>query len=147
VARWHLLQYSATHAYATGRYADAIRLAGDAFQVMTDMGHPAASGGYAAVMCPIAMHLGFEASGMAELGAQLPPRFLPGGSDADVPVTSVLPTVNLALVWLERADRDRARRMYELARPVRSWHPMPSLRLIVLAQGLDYDADEFYLRS
>ena len=28
VARWHLLQYSATHAYATGRYADAIRLAG-----------------------------------------------------------------------------------------------------------------------
>ena len=27
LARWHLLQYSATHAYATGRYDDAVRLA------------------------------------------------------------------------------------------------------------------------
>jgi hypothetical protein len=82
VARWHLLQYSATHAYATGRYADAIRLAGDAFRVMTDMGHPGAFGGYAAVMCPIAMHLGFEASGVAALLDRIPPHILPGGSAA-----------------------------------------------------------------
>jgi len=79
VARWHLLQYSATHAYATGRYADAVRLAGEAFQVMTDMGHPSAFGGYGAVMCPIAMHLGFGASGVTAFLAQIPPHFLPGG--------------------------------------------------------------------
>jgi len=113
VARWHLLQYSATHAYATGRYAEAVRLAGEAFKVMTDMGHPAAFGGYGAVVCPIAMHLGFEASGVAALLAQVPPHILPGGSDADAPVVSVLPVVNLALMWLERGDRDQAARMYE----------------------------------
>jgi tetratricopeptide (TPR) repeat protein len=136
VARWHLLQYSATHAYATGRYADAVRLAGEAFQVMADMGHPAAFGGYGAVMCPIAMHLGFEASGVTALLDRIPPHILPGGSDADAPVVSVLPAVNLALIWLERGDRDQAARMYELARPVRSWHPIPALRLIAGAQGL-----------
>ena len=136
VARWHLLQYSATHAYATGRYADAMRLAGEAFQVMTDMGHPAAFGGYGAVMCPIAMHLGFGASGVTASLAQIPPHFLPGGPDAPAPVASMLPTVNLALMWLERGDRDQAARMYELARPVRFWHPIPSLRLIAWAQGL-----------
>jgi ATP/maltotriose-dependent transcriptional regulator MalT len=136
VARWHLLQYSATHAYATGRYADAMRLAGQAFQVMTDMGHPAAFGGYGAVMCPIAMHLGFRASGVTAFLAQIPPHFLPGGPDADAPVVSMLPVVNLALMWLERGDRDQAARMYELARPVRSWRPIPSLRLIAWAQGL-----------
>jgi DNA-binding CsgD family transcriptional regulator/tetratricopeptide (TPR) repeat protein len=136
VARWHLLQYSATHAYATGRYADAVRLAGEAFQVMTDMGHPSAFGGYGAVMCPIAMHVGFGASGVAAFLARIPPHFLPGGPDADAPVASMLPVVNLALMWLERGDRDQAARMYELARPVRSWHPIPSLRLIAWAQGL-----------
>jgi len=136
VARWHMLQYSATHAYATGRYAAALRLAGEAFQVMTDMGHPSAFGGYGAVMSPIAMHIGFEASGVTEFLAQIPPHFLPGGSDADAPVASMLPTVNLALMWLERGDRDQAARMYELVRPVRSWHAIPSLRLIAWAQGL-----------
>jgi DNA-binding CsgD family transcriptional regulator len=136
VARWHLLQYSATHAYATGRYADAVRLAGEALKVMTDMGHPAAFGGYGSVVCPIAMHVGFEASGAAALVAQFPPRFLPGGSDADAPLVSVFPTVNMALMWLERGDRDQAARMYELARPVRSWHPVPALRLGAWAQGL-----------
>ena len=103
---------------------------------MTDMGHPAAFGGYGAVMCPIAMHIGFEASGMAAAAAQFPPQFLPGGSDADAPLVSVLPIVNLALIWLERDDRDQAARMYELARPVRSWDPIPALRLIAWAQGL-----------
>ena len=136
VARWHLLQYSATHAYATGRYVEAVRLAAEALQVMTDMGHPAAFGGYGSVMCPIAMHVGFEASGMAAVLDQFPPQFLPGGSYADTPLGSVLPTVNLALMWLERGDRDRAARMYELARPVRSWQPLPPLLPIAWAQGL-----------
>ena len=77
-----------------------------------------------------------EASGMAAVLDQFPPQFLPGGSYADTPLTSVLPTVNLALMWLERGDRDQAARMYELAHPVRSWRPIPALRLIAWAQGL-----------
>jgi DNA-binding CsgD family transcriptional regulator len=48
----------------------------------------------------------------------------------------MLPAVNLALMHLERGDRDQAARIYELARPVRSWHPIPSLRLVAWAQGL-----------
>ena len=46
-ARWHLLEYSAVAAHAAGRYEDAIRLAGQAFEVMRHMGHPLAVGGYA----------------------------------------------------------------------------------------------------
>ena len=111
-------------------------MAGEAFQVMTDMGHPAAFGGYGAVMCPIAMHLGFEASGVTALLDRIPPHILPGGPDEDVPTMNLLPTFNLALIWLERSDRGQAARMYELARPARSWNPIPSLRMIAWAQGL-----------
>jgi hypothetical protein len=64
---------------------------------MTDMGHPSAFGGYGAVMCPIAMHVGFGASGVTAFLAQIPPHFLPGGPDADAPVASMIPVVNLAL--------------------------------------------------
>ena len=136
LARWHLLQYSSTHAYATGRYAEALRMAGDAFQVMTDMGHPSALGGYAAVLCPIAMHLGFEGAGVAALLDRLPPDILPGGADAEAPVVTVLPIVNLALLWLERGNPKEAARFYDLAPPVRAWNSIPSLRLIAWAQGL-----------
>jgi DNA-binding CsgD family transcriptional regulator len=151
LARWHLLQYSATHAHATGRYGDAVQLAGQALTIMTDMGHPMPLGSYAAVMCPIAMHLGFEASGMAALLDQLPPHILPGGSDADAAVVSALPALSLALMWLERGDREQAARMYELARPVRSWRPIPALQLtawamgLAVAIGLDRTGDIAYL--
>jgi DNA-binding CsgD family transcriptional regulator len=136
IARWHLLQYSATHAYAIGRYADALRLAGEAYELMTDMGHPAAFGGHAAILCPIAMHLGYEEAGVTALLDALPSDIMPGGADADAPVVSVLPSLNLALMCLESGDEDRASRMYELAGPVRAWHPIPALRLVAWAQGL-----------
>ena len=68
-ARWHLLEYSAVAAHAAGRYEDAIRLAGQAFEVMRHMGHPLAVGGYAVVLGQVGMHIGFGASGQAELYA------------------------------------------------------------------------------
>ncbi len=136
VARWHLLQYSATHAYAAGRYADAVRLAGEAFKVMTDMGHPA---------------------GIRRLcGRDVPDRHAPrfrgarrGGAPGPDPAGHVARGVGCGGTVGERdaprqpgpdvadrGDRDQAARMYELARPVQSWAPLPSLRLIAWAQGL-----------
>ena len=44
----------------------------------------------------------------AGLLAQIPPRMGPGGSDAGNSLASVFPALNLALMWLERGDRDSA---------------------------------------
>ncbi|MGH3237497.1 MAG: helix-turn-helix domain-containing protein, partial [Streptosporangiaceae bacterium] len=136
LARWHLLEYSSALAHATGRYTDAVRLARDAYEVITEMGHPMAFGAYGSILGPIAMHIGFEASGASGLLAQLPPRIAPGGSDAGNSLVSVFPALNLALMWLERGDRDSAARVYQQAGPVRAWDPLPALRLIAWAQGL-----------
>ena len=135
LARWHLLEYSAALAHATGRYPEAMRLAGEAFAVITDMGHPMAFGSYASILCPIAMHIGFEASGAARMLTQIPAHMAPGGSEASNRLVSVFPAINLALTWLERGDRDRAARAYEEAGPVRAWDPLPAFRLMAWAQG------------
>src|SRR5580693_2881024 len=45
VGRWQYLEVAATLALATGRFAEAERLAREAFKVFSDMGHPAAIGG------------------------------------------------------------------------------------------------------
>jgi hypothetical protein len=58
-------------------------------------------------MCPIAMHLDFEAPGVAALLARIPPDMLPGGSDAEAPLVNVMPLVNLALMWLTGATATR----------------------------------------
>jgi DNA-binding CsgD family transcriptional regulator/tetratricopeptide (TPR) repeat protein len=131
LARWHLLQYSAAHAHATGRYAEAVRLADEAYTVITDMGHPAAFGSYAMILCPVGMHIGFQAAGATGLLAQLP---APGGPDAGD--GGSVPALSLALMWLDQGDRDRAAQAYGQAGPVRSWRLYPPLRLIGWAVGL-----------
>ena len=139
-ARWHLLEYSAVAAHAAGRYEDAIRLAGQAFEVMRHMGHPLAVGGYAVVLGQVGMHIGFGASGQAELMANIPQHLAPG----TVPRTgmaSVFPALSIALICAQDGDRDKAAQAYEQAGPVRSWNPTAALRLAAWAHGLPVAID------
>jgi DNA-binding CsgD family transcriptional regulator len=138
LARWHLLQYSATLAHATGQYAEAVRLAGEAFGALSSMGHPAGFGSYAALLCQVGRHIGFGASGAERLFGGLPAD--PASArvdDANHSLTSAFPALAMALMSLQQGQADEAARCYERAGPARSWDPAPSLRLSAWALGLD----------
>jgi DNA-binding CsgD family transcriptional regulator len=141
LARWHLLECSATLALATGRYTEAIRLAGDAFKVVSDMGHPMAFGSYAVILAQAGLHIGFEASGATGLFAQIPAHLAPAVADRSNGLVSVFPALSFALLSLQRGDRDTAARAYEQAGPVRSWNPVAGLRLSCWAHGLPVAID------
>ena len=57
LGRWHALEYAATLAVATGRYDDAVRLGGEAFRLISAMGHPLAFGTYAVILGQVGLHL------------------------------------------------------------------------------------------
>ncbi len=135
LAQWHLLEYSATLAQATGRFTEAISIGADAFALINDMGHPLAFGTYAAILGAVGMHIGFDASGSSGLMAQIPAH-LAHGSGASSRVVSVFPALTFALIALDQGDRDGAVRAYEQAGPVRSWNPSAALRLACWAHGL-----------
>jgi DNA-binding CsgD family transcriptional regulator len=138
LARWHLLQYSATLAHATGHYAEAVRLAGEAFSALSSMGHPAGFGSYASLLCQIGRHIGFGESGAEQLLDGLrADRAAAGADDANNALTSVFPALATALMALQRGQADEAAQCYERAGPARSWDPAPSLRLSAWAVGLD----------
>ena len=138
LARWHLLQYSATLAHATGRYREATRLAGEAYDALSSMGHPAAFGSYAALLCQIGRHIGFGESGAERLFAGFTADPAAAGPDGtSEALTSVFPALGAAAMSLQRGQADEAARAYERAGPARSWKPASSLRLSCWALGLD----------
>ncbi len=135
LAKWHHLEYSATLAQGTGRFADAISIGADAFALINDMGHPLAFGTYAAILGMVGMHIGFEASGSSGLMATIPAHLAPG-SGGSSRVVSVFPALTFALISLDQGDRDGAVRAYDQAGPIRSWNPSAALRLSCWAHGL-----------
>ena len=134
-ARWHLLESSATLANATGRYADALRLAAEAYDMSREMDHPVGFGGYAVILSTVGMHIGFEASGASELLAQIP-RHLAPDVDTTSALVSVFPALSLAQMYAQQGDRERATRLYDRAGPARSWRPSAAVRMACWAHGL-----------
>jgi hypothetical protein len=61
LAWWLALEHCAALAYATGRYTKAVRRAAEAYEVITDTGHPMAFGSAGSILCPIALDIGFGA--------------------------------------------------------------------------------------
>jgi len=153
LARWHLLQYSATLAHATGRYREAVGLAGEAFAAISGMGHPAAFGAHASLLCQIGRHIGFGESGASRLFAGFPADPAAGPDDASEALTSVFPALAAAAMALQYGQAGAAARVYERAGQARSWNPVPSLRLSCWALGLgvaialDRASDVSYLAS
>ena len=136
LAQWHFLETAATLALATGRFTEATRLAADAFKVFSDMGHPVAFGGCSVILGQAGLQIGFGRSGMIELWDQIPAHLRPDAVDTTRGVATVFPALTLALIRLHQGDRAAAEAAYAQAGPVRSWTPVPAMRLAVWAHGL-----------
>ncbi len=136
LAQWHFLETSATLALATGRFAEAAQLAWQAFKVFSDMGHPVAFGGCSVILGQAGLHIGFGRSGMIELFDQVPTHLLPDAVDTTRGVATIFPALTLALIRLHQGDRAAAEAAYAQAGPVRSWTPVPAMRMAAWAHGL-----------
>jgi DNA-binding CsgD family transcriptional regulator/tetratricopeptide (TPR) repeat protein len=136
LARWHFAETSATLALATGRFSEATQLAWQAFKLFSDMGHPVAFGGCSAILGQAGLHIGLGRSGMIELWDQIPAHLRPDAMDTTRGVATVFPALTLALIRLHAGDRAAAEAAYALAGPVRSWTPVPALRMAAWAHGL-----------
>jgi DNA-binding CsgD family transcriptional regulator len=136
LAQWQFLETSATLALATGRFTEATQLAWQAFKVFSDMGHPFAFGGCSVILGQAGLHIGFGRSGMIELWDQIPPHLRPDAVDTTRGVATVFPALTLALIRLHQGDRAAAEAAYAQAGPVRSWTPIPAMRMAAWAHGL-----------
>jgi DNA-binding NarL/FixJ family response regulator len=136
LAQWHFLETSATLALATGRFTEATQLAWQAFKVFSDMGHPVAFGGCAVILGQAGLHIGFGRSGLIELWDQIPAHLQPDAVDTTRGVGTVFPALTLALIRLHQGDRAAAEAAYAQAGPVRSWTPVPAMRMAAWAHGL-----------
>ena len=151
VGRFHYLEGRATLALATGRFAQAARHAREAFQVFSDMGHPAAIGALAVILSQSALHIGLERSGLAEAFTLVPAQVMPEVVDTTQGTATIFPALTRALICLHQDDRPGAEAAYALAGPIRSWAPLPAMRMaawghaLPLAIALGFTADIEYL--
>jgi DNA-binding CsgD family transcriptional regulator len=136
IGRWHLLMASATLAQATGRFTEAVRLAGEAFKLMSEMSHLIAFGGYSVILSQVSLHIGFDASGMMEFFDGLPDQVRPEVVDTTRGLATVFPALTLAMIRLDQGDRAGAEAAYALAGPPRSWTPSPAMRMAAWGHGL-----------
>ena len=136
LAQWQFLETSATLALATGRFTEATRLAWEAFKVFSAMGHPFAFGGCSVILGQAGLHIGFGRSGLIELWDQIPAHLRPDAVDTTRGVATVFPALTLALIRLHQGDRAAAEAAYAQAGPVRSWTPIPAMRMAAWAHGL-----------
>jgi DNA-binding NarL/FixJ family response regulator len=151
VGQWHLLEAAATLALATGRFAEAARLAREGFKVGNDMGHPVAIGALAVILAQSAQHVGLEPTGLAEAFDLIPAHLRPGAVDTTQGTATVFPALTLTLIRLHQGDRAGAEAACALAGPIRSWRPMAAMRMacwghgLVVAAGLDRTEDIEFL--
>jgi DNA-binding CsgD family transcriptional regulator len=151
VGRWHHLEGAATLALATGRFAEAARLAREAWKVFSDMGHPVAIGALAVILSQSALHVGLERSGLTEAFDLVPAHLRPEAVDTTQGTATVFPALTLTLIRLYQDDRAGAGAAYALAGPIRSWAPMAAMRMscwghaLAVATGLGRTEDIEFL--
>jgi DNA-binding CsgD family transcriptional regulator len=136
VGRWHQLNIAATLALATGRFAEAARLAREGFKVFSDMGHPGAIGGLAVILSQSSLHIGLDRSGLAEAFDLVPAQLRPGAVDTTQGVATIFPALTLTLIRLDQGERAGAEAAYALAGPIRSWTPSPAMRMSAWGHAL-----------
>jgi DNA-binding CsgD family transcriptional regulator len=136
VGRWQYLESAATLALATGRFAEAARLAREAFKLFSDMGHPAAIGALAVILSQSGLHIGMDRSGVAEAFDLIPARLRPEAVDTTQGIATIFPALTLTLIRLDQGDRAGAEAAYALAGPIRSWTPPAALRMSAWGHAL-----------
>jgi DNA-binding CsgD family transcriptional regulator len=153
VGRWQYLESAATLALATGRFAEAARLAREAFKLFSDMGHPAAIGALAVILSQSGLHIGMDRSGVAEAFDLIPAQLRPEAVDTTQGIATIFPALTLALIRLHQGDRPGAETAYALAGPIRSWTPPAAMRMsawghaLPVAIGLGRTEDIEFLAS
>jgi DNA-binding CsgD family transcriptional regulator len=149
----HQLADAATLALATGRFAEAARLAREAFKLLSDMGHPAAIGVLAVILSQSSLHIGLDRSGLAEAFDLAPAQVRPEAVDTTRGTATIFPALTVALIRLFQGDRAGAEAAYALAGPIRSWTPSPAMSMaawghaLPIAIGLGRTEDIEYLAS
>ena len=136
VGRWQHLESAATLALATGRFAEAARLAREAFKLFSDMGHPAAIGALAVILSQSGLHIGMDRSGVAEAFDLIPAHLRPEAVDTTQGIATIFPALTLTLIRLDRGDRAGAEAAYALAGPIRSWTPPVAMRMSAWGHAL-----------
>ena len=153
IGRWHQLNIAATLALATGRFAEAARLAREGFKVFSDMGHPAAIGSLAVILSQSSLHIGLDQSGLADAFDLIPDQLRPEAVDTTQGTATIFPALTLTLIRVQQGDRAGAEAAYELAGPIRSWTPLPAMCMaawghaLAVAIGLGRTADIEFLAS
>jgi len=153
IGRMHQLADAATLALATGRFAEAARLAREAFKLLSDMGHPTAIGALSVILSQSSLHIGLDRSGLAEAFDLAPAQVRPEAVDTTRGTATIFPALTVALIRLFQGDRAGAEAAYALAGPIRSWAPSPALRkaawghALPIAIGLGRTEDIEFLAS
>ncbi len=153
IGRWHQLNIAATLALATGRFAEAARLAREGFKVFSDMGHPAAIGSLAVILSQSSLHIGLDRSGLADAFDLIPAHLRPEAVDTTQGTATIFPALTLTLIRVQQGDRAGAEAAYALAGPIRSWTPSPAMRMsawgaaLAVAIGLGRTEDIEFLAS
>ena len=136
VGRLQYLEMAATLALATGRFAEAARLANEGFKLFSDMGHPAAFGALAVILSQSGVHIGMDRSGLADLFDHIPAHLRPEAVDTTQGVATIFPALTLTLIRLHRGDRAGAEAALALAGPIRTWTPSPAMRMAAWGHAL-----------
>jgi ATP/maltotriose-dependent transcriptional regulator MalT len=136
VGRFQYLEMAATLALATGRFAEAARLANEGFKLFSDMGHPAAFGALAVILSQSGVHIGMDRSGLADLFDHIPAHLRPEAVDTTQGVATIFPALTLTLIRLDRGDRAGAEAALALAGPIRTWTPSPAMRMAAWGHAL-----------
>ena len=136
VGRWQYLEMAATLALATGRFAEAARLANEGFKLFSDMGHPAAFGALAVILSQSGVHIGMDRSGLADLFDHIPAHLRPEAVDTTQGVATIFPALTLTLIRLHRGDPAGAEAALALAGPIRTWTPSPAMRMAAWGHAL-----------
>ncbi|HWN61476.1 MAG TPA: LuxR C-terminal-related transcriptional regulator, partial [Streptosporangiaceae bacterium] len=136
VGRFQYLELAATLALATGRFAEAERLAREGFKLFSDMGHPAAFGALAVILSQSGAHIGMDRAGLVDLFDHIPAHLRPEAVDTTQGVATIFPALTLTLIRLHQGDRAGAEAALALAGPIRSWTPSPAMRMAAWGHAL-----------
>ncbi|HEX8969745.1 MAG TPA: AAA family ATPase [Chloroflexota bacterium] len=145
VARFEVLQRRAALAQAQARFADARRLANDAFSVLAPTDHPAAFHTRAGVLGFVGRHVGQDAAALLASG-------YPEQTET-LEQAGLIAAISKAHVLLTAGLVNEAAEVYRSLGPVAGWRPAPHVVLlsyalgVAVAVGLNEPADVALLRD
>lgn len=129
IARWHWLHSAAAHAQALGRYEDALRLAGEGFEIMRALRHPAGFGAYMSLLTAVGRHVGYP-----ELVLTPQPELEPDEGEVRA---ELFAHIGPAFALADAGRITEAEIRYLRPGPPQTWRIPPYFRVALLAAASD----------